>query len=130
MDNEPEVIREQMAETRASLADKIESLEGKVVGTVQDATCAVSDTVENVKEAVQETVTSVKDTVSDTVEGVKESLDLRRQVDRHPCLMMGAAVAVGYIGGSLLSRSTSHASRGGRRYRALPPEGTDWPQDQ
>src|SRR5439155_1299558 len=28
MDNEPEVIREQMAETRASLADKIESLEG------------------------------------------------------------------------------------------------------
>jgi ElaB/YqjD/DUF883 family membrane-anchored ribosome-binding protein len=120
MDNEPEMIRREMAETRASLTDKLEMLEDKVVDTVLDATSAVHDTVENVKDAVQETVTSVKDTVSDTVEGVRDVFNLSLQVDRHPCLMMGAAVAVGYIGGSLLSRFD-------RDHRPLPPVSA-WPE--
>jgi ElaB/YqjD/DUF883 family membrane-anchored ribosome-binding protein len=123
MDNEPEVIRQQMAETRASMADKLETLEEKVVGTVEGATTAVNETVENVKDAVQETVSTVKDTVSGTVEGVKEAFDLQRQVERHPCVMMGAAAAVGYVAGSLLSQSKGQASR-------LPPDGSEWRASQ
>jgi ElaB/YqjD/DUF883 family membrane-anchored ribosome-binding protein len=128
MDNEPEVIRREMAETRASLEQKLETLEDKVVGTLESANSAVNQTVENVTGAVQETVTSVKETASDTVESVKDVFDLRLQVDRHPYLMMGAAVAVGYVGGSLLSRAAGHATRSDGRH--LPPSGTTWPDER
>jgi hypothetical protein len=119
MDNEPEVIREQMAETRASLTEKLETLEQQVVGTVQGATSAVTETVENVKEAVHETVDTVKETFHDTVDGVRESLDLCKQVDRHPYLMMAAACSVGYISGRLLFPS-SHLAL------PLPSDGSAW----
>jgi ElaB/YqjD/DUF883 family membrane-anchored ribosome-binding protein len=100
MEDEPEMIREQMRETRAALSEKLETLEHQVVETVQGATTAVSETVENVKEAVQETVHSVQEAVS-----------LSRQVDRHPWLMMGGAVALGFLGGRLLfSRSLENGS--------------------
>jgi len=105
MDNEPEreVIRQQMEETRAALTDKLETLEHQVVDTVQGATTAVQETVATVKDAVQETVETVKGSVQETVETVKETFDLNRQVDRHPWLMFGGAVAVGYLGGRLLT---------------------------
>ena len=98
-DNEPEVIREQMQETRESLTEKLETLEQQVVGTVQGATAAVTDTVENVKEAVQETVDTVRDSVQGTVETVKETFNLPRQVERHPWPMMGGSFALGYLSG-------------------------------
>lgn len=117
MDSEPEVIRQQMEETRASLTEKLETLEQQVVGTVQGATTAVSETVESVKEAVQQTVDTVKGSVQDTVDSVKDTFDVPRQVDRYPWLMMGGAIALGYVGGRLLLRS----SEGPRTYWSSPP---------
>jgi hypothetical protein len=105
MDQESEKIRQQMEETRASLSDKLETLEEQVVGTVQQATCAVTETVENVKEAVQDTVETVKGSVSDTVETVRETFDLGRQVERHPCAMFFGSIAVGFVAGYFLDRS-------------------------
>jgi len=90
VDNELEVIRHQMEETRSSLADKLETLENEFRGTVEEATSAVSTTVE----AVQE-----------TVETVKETFDLRTQVERHPWPLMAGAVATGYVAGCLAERS-------------------------
>ena len=52
MDDEPEVIRQQMEVTRSDLTQKLEALETKVVNTVENTTCAVTDTVTSVKEAV------------------------------------------------------------------------------
>jgi ElaB/YqjD/DUF883 family membrane-anchored ribosome-binding protein len=112
----PEVIRQQMEETRASLAEKLGVLEEKVAGTVQEATEAVSETVETVKETVagtveavkdtvEGTVETVKDTVSTTVETVKETFDLAGHVDRHPWAMVGGSVLVGFVGGLLLGPS-------------------------
>jgi ElaB/YqjD/DUF883 family membrane-anchored ribosome-binding protein len=127
MDDEPEVIRQQMAETRSDLTRKIEALEHQVVSTVHSTTSAVTNTVESVKDAVQETVGSVKETVSDTVESVKETLDIRRQVDEHPWLMFGASVATGFTAGLLLGgrpkegdRITDLHSRG-EMFTARPP---------
>jgi ElaB/YqjD/DUF883 family membrane-anchored ribosome-binding protein len=121
MDYEPEVIEQeatikhQMEETRSSLADKLESLEQHVLGTVQDTTSAVTGTVDNVKESVEgtvesvrETVESVKDTIMETVENVKETvkeaLDLRLQTERHPWAVVGGSVALGFAAGYLLPR--------------------------
>lgn len=103
--DDPEVIRRRMEETRASLVEKLETLENQVVGTVQGTTSAVTDTVDTVKEGVQETVDTVKETMQEAVEAVKDTLDVRRQVDRHPWLMLGGAVAAGYVVGYLVTRA-------------------------
>jgi hypothetical protein len=114
MDQESEFIRQQMEETRASLTERLETLERQVVGTVQQATCAVTETVENVKEAVEETVGTVKETVSDTVETVKETFSLSRLVERHPCAMFSGSVAVGFVGGYFLASPRSRSTEGAR----------------
>jgi len=113
MENHTEVIRQQMTETRASLSDKLEALEEQVLSTVQDTRETVSETVEEVKEAVENTVETVTDTVQQSVTAVKETLDIRRHVENHPWAMMAGAMAVGYIGTTLLlPRSTSPAVEG------------------
>jgi len=108
MENDTEVIRQQMTETRASLSDKLEALEDQVLATVQDTRETVTETVEEVKEAVENTVETVTDTVQQSVAAVKETLDIRRHVENYPWAMVAGAVAVGYIGSTLLMpRSTS-----------------------
>jgi len=124
MDNDKseEMIQQQMKETRAALTEKLETLENKVVGTVAEATTAVSDTVEAIRETVNETVTTVNETVKGSVETVKETVhesvetvkdifDLPAHVDQHPWMMLGGSVAVGYCLGALLgSRSSAGSS--------------------
>src|SRR5260370_9935 len=85
MDDEPEVTRAQMDETRASLSEKLETLEHQVVDSVQDTSNAVHD----------------------TVAGVKDMFDLHLQVQRHPWLIVGGSIALGYLGGYLLLRRGS-----------------------
>src|SRR4051794_28774322 len=110
------VIMENMEGTRKDLADKLEQLEKKVtdtVGTVTNLVESVPETVDNVKESIQETVATVTDTVHDTlgavkhgvaetVESVKSFFDIPHHVDRHPWLMLGGSVLLGYLGGRLL----------------------------
>jgi prophage DNA circulation protein len=127
MANEKELIREQMEAKRTELSDKLEKLEKHVVNTVQEATSTVADavhgakevvatvkdtvegavegvkgTVENVTGAVGGAVEGVKETVSGAAQTVRETFDLPRQVERHPWLMIGGAVAVGFAAGKLL----------------------------
>jgi ElaB/YqjD/DUF883 family membrane-anchored ribosome-binding protein len=107
MANEPEeviheeVIRQQMADTRTALKDKLETLEQQVKDTVQGAT----DAVETVKDTVKETVETVKETVEETVQSVKETFNLSKHVQEHPWPAFACATAVGFVGGRLLSRA-------------------------
>jgi len=121
MEDELEVIRDQMQDTRSALTEKLEALQEKVVNTVQSITNPVVETVETVKKAVEDTVGAVKDTVHSTVstvsnaaeqtmETVKDTFNLSRQVERHPWLMMAGAVAVGYVGGQLLLPANTGSS--------------------
>jgi len=106
MDNETEVIKHQMLETRTALTEKLEALEEHVASTVKETTAAVEGTVESVKEAVESTVNAVKETVTDTVdtvkESVKETFDFNGHFQSHPWLMLGGATLLGYVGGKLL----------------------------
>jgi len=104
MENETELIRQQMLETRTALSEKLEALQEQVLSTVEGTTRTVTETVQTVQEAVQDTVSTVSESVQDTVETVKDTFDLNRQVKRHPWLMVGGAVAVGYLGTRLLER--------------------------
>jgi hypothetical protein len=82
MDDSPEVIRQQMEETRASLSEKLETLEQQVVGTVQGA----------------------RQSVADTVQSVKDAFDVKLQVQRHPWPMLAGSVAVGFATGAVMER--------------------------
>jgi len=128
MSDQPEVILQQMEETRSDLAQKVRTLEQQVVDTVAEANTAVAETVENVKETVenvkdafQETVDTVKEKVEETVESVKNAFDLSQQWDRHPWALMGGAVALGYLGGYLLGTTRTSSSRGERRAGSYVP---------
>src|SRR5262245_10198406 len=122
MDQEPDLIKEQMAETRVSLTDKIEKLEDTIkgnvestlqtaTGTVENVTEKVEETVSTVKEAVEGSVEAVKETVHETVETVKEAFNLRHHVQRHPWAMLGGAVVVGFLGGRLLGQAQRSRER-------------------
>jgi uncharacterized protein YjbJ (UPF0337 family) len=102
---DPEMIRAQMEQTRASLTEKLEALEQQVVGTVQEATSAVANTVETIKEAAQETVGTVKETVQETVDTVRQTFDVKLQFQRHPWVMFGGSMAMGYVAAGLAERS-------------------------
>jgi ElaB/YqjD/DUF883 family membrane-anchored ribosome-binding protein len=119
MDDEPEVIRQQMDETRTALADKLGRLEQQVsdtvhsaVETVESVRTAATETVESVRNSVQNTVDSVKQSVRDTVETVTDTFDLELQVDRHPWTMVAGAAAVGFVGGYLYSSSRESSGIG------------------
>jgi len=101
VDNELEVIRHEMEDTRASLADKLDTLENQVLGTVHDATAAVAHTVEDVRSVVD----SVTDSIHEGVESVKDTLNLSEQVRRHPWGMLCGAAAAGFFGGWLIGPS-------------------------
>jgi len=130
MDNDKseEMLQREMAETRASLTEKLETLEQKVVGTVESATTTVSETVDAIKETVHETVATVQDGVKGSVDSVKEIFDVPAHVDKHPWLMVGGSVAVGYCVGTLLMQNSqreaapafSNASMFGNHYAPVP----------
>lgn len=113
MADDPEVIRRQMDETKAHLAEKLEALESQVSSTVRGTTEAVADTVE----AVKDTVENVTESVQETVHSVSETFNLSRQFECHPWGMLGGSVAVGALVGYLLG---GEARRNGR---------TDWESD-
>jgi len=115
VDNELEVIRHQMEGTRASLADKLDTLESHVLDTVHEATDAVSHTVEDVKSVVG----NVTDSLQETVENVKEAFNLSDHVRRHPWMSLSGAVAVGYLGGTFLFPARSPEES---KAEALPRE--------
>jgi ElaB/YqjD/DUF883 family membrane-anchored ribosome-binding protein len=91
-----------------------ETMEG-VKSTVDQAMAGftqVQETVEGAKSAVDTLLESVKLTVDETVERVKTTADLADlldQVQQHPWLMLGSAILLGYILGSL-AKHTSSAS--------------------
>jgi len=113
------VIRDEMEQTRANLANKLGALENQVRETVSGATEAVSSTVEGVKEVVE--------TVSETMESVTETFNVSKQVEQNPWLAFGAAVATGFVVAQVLGRS-SHPTPAPAPVPPRPPEPQNLPR--
>lgn len=93
----PELIQEQMRETKSQLSDKLESLEQQfqVTDAVQTTRSAVAATAE----AVQATA----ETVAGAMQSVSHAFDVRRQIEQHPWIVLGGAAALGYLAHELLT---------------------------
>jgi ElaB/YqjD/DUF883 family membrane-anchored ribosome-binding protein len=112
VDSELEVIRDEMEQTRANLADKLGALENQVRETVSGATEAVSSTVEGVKEVVEN--------VTETVESVTETFNVSKHVEKHPWLALGAALAAGFVVAQILEGRSPPVPPSPEPY--LPPQ--------
>jgi ElaB/YqjD/DUF883 family membrane-anchored ribosome-binding protein len=124
VDNELEVIRHQMEEKRASLADKIDALENQVLeivhetgdqvtNIVQEVTSGVSDvvkTVETVVDDVKSTANTMTEGLEQTVESVKETFNVSEHIRQHPWLALGGAFVAGLAGGYLTGSSSERSS--------------------
>jgi prophage DNA circulation protein len=116
MVDSPEVIRQQMEETRQQLAEKLETLEHQVSETVQSTGTAVSATVG----AVQETVETVAEAVQDAVRAVTDVFDIRHHVKAHPWFFLGGSLLAGYIIVDFL-RGTRQQQQQHYPRQSLPP---------
>jgi len=121
MENETDVIRNQMTETRSSLTEKVERLQETVTATLENAASSVTDTVTSVTDAVQDTIHNVSDTVEHTVDSVKQTFDFRQQIQNHPWLLLGGAVGLGYLAGSLVGPRQRYRSTSWGRAEVAPP---------
>jgi ElaB/YqjD/DUF883 family membrane-anchored ribosome-binding protein len=151
-DRELEMIRDQMHQTRANLADKLGTLESQVRDTVETATSAVATatetvsntveevkevvsnvtetvtgTVSNVTETVQDVVSNVQETVQETVSSVASALDVPAYVRKAPFASVGCSFAVGLIGGYLLGGSRDSSSSNGSMFGM--GNGSSWGTD-
>jgi hypothetical protein len=107
------VIRQQMDDTKNQLSQKLQSLEHQVSETVQTTGTAVNATVG----AVQETVESITGAVQDAMKSVTSAFDLQQHVEKHPWIVLGGAVVLGYLSCELVEGPRdSHSSpdRSGR----------------
>jgi ElaB/YqjD/DUF883 family membrane-anchored ribosome-binding protein len=95
---EPEVIHQEIEETRADLAKKLETLESEITDTVKSAKETVTETIENVTETVQE-----------TVETVKKTFDLQYQMQRRPWTLLAGATVAGFVVGAFVLRQRRHS---------------------
>lgn len=95
----PELIEQQMLETRQALTEKVARLESTVVDTMQSATSAVQNTVETVKDTMDNVKSAVEETVSSVKASVAETFDISSHVREHPWAMVGGAAAIGLLTG-------------------------------
>ena len=93
----PELIQEQMKETKSQLSDKLESLEQQF---------QVTDAVQTTRSAVAATAEAVHATaegVTGALQSVSNAFDIRRQIEQHPWMVLGGAAALGYLAHELLT---------------------------
>jgi len=82
-------MRQDIDTTRAAMADKLEALEDRVMGTVHSAQETVEDSLQRAK---------------DTVATVKRNFDIKYQVEQHPWTMVGGCFLAGLALGGLCPR--------------------------
>jgi hypothetical protein len=99
-----------MTETRRTVEDQVQETAEQIKSTVNRALGSFtpeSKTADQAKAAVDETLESVKATVHETFERVKPVADLLDHVQQSSWLMLGSAILLGYILGSVAGEKAS-----------------------
>jgi hypothetical protein len=116
MDQRESHIKRNIEETRAAMNEKIDKIEGKVHNTMEGTQSTldtmvgginrVKGTIDETKSVVDNSIDTIKQAVDETVERVKYTAELIEQVKHNPWIMIGSAVLVGYVMGSLNREGT------------------------
>jgi hypothetical protein len=111
MDQEEIQIRRSINETRIAMGEKIDMIANRVHTTIVGPKIAADNLIENLaqaKQTMQEQAgvidnddKPVHHAIAETIERVKAILYLIERVNQDPWVMLGSALLVGYIIGSL-----------------------------
>jgi ElaB/YqjD/DUF883 family membrane-anchored ribosome-binding protein len=104
IDREPETLPAGLDEPKASLADKLGTLEEGIKDTWHSATAAATRAAASVKEAAVTTAQAVRGAAHNTSEAVGRALDLPAHTRRHPWVLIGGALFLGLAAGYLVGR--------------------------
>jgi ElaB/YqjD/DUF883 family membrane-anchored ribosome-binding protein len=104
INREPETLQAGLEDPRASLADKMGTLEEGIKDAWHGATAAAARAVEGVKSATETTVHAVQGAAHSTSKAMGRAFDVPAHVRRHPWAMMGGAMLLGVAAGYLLGR--------------------------
>jgi len=115
----PEVIRHQMEDTKMQLSEKLLSLESRVSESVHSTVAVVHATVES----VQETLHTVTGAVQNAAQAVNDAFDFRREIDRHPLLVVGGAVVLGYLAVEFMAGAEKKSDQTPEAAHSPPPFG-------
>jgi len=96
VDKSAEAIRTEMDETRSSLSEKLGELEGRVSDTVRTASAAVTGTTDSVKGAI---------------DSIGVAFDIPSHARRHPWIVIGGSVALGYLAARLMQGNAREPRR-------------------
>jgi hypothetical protein len=128
MDQGESDIRQDIEGTRAAMAEKIGMVEERAqetmvgvkstVGHAVEGFKQAQETAEGAKSAVDTIIEGVKLTVDETVERLETTANLIDQVKQDPWILLGSALLLGYILGSLARETSSAPDR--RPHRSHP----------
>lgn len=85
-----------------SVRDTMENVTGSVGGAVEGVKESFAGAAASMQDTFAGAAESVRETFHNVSESVRDTFDFPKQVDRHPWLMVGGAVAVGFVAGKLL----------------------------
>jgi hypothetical protein len=121
MDQTAGNIRRDIEETRAAMTEKVGMLAERaqetresVKSTIDRAMAGfkqVQETMEGTKSVADRLIDGVKLTVDETVERVHTTADLLHQARQNPWIILGGAILLGYILGSLARQASPAPSR-------------------
>jgi ElaB/YqjD/DUF883 family membrane-anchored ribosome-binding protein len=104
---EPQLaVTENMAGVEERVQQMVEGLKS-TVHRAMERFKQMQETVDGAKTAVDELIESIKGTVNETVERVKPTADLLDDVQQNPWFLVGSAILMGYVLGSLARENTS-----------------------
>jgi hypothetical protein len=104
IEREPEVQRAAGGETGAGMTDMLETMEQGVKDAWQHTAAGITDMMESIRVSVETAVQSVQGAAHDSGAAVGRLLDLRAHVRRHPWLMVGGALLLGWAAWSVVGR--------------------------
>jgi archaellum component FlaC len=107
MDQRQSKVGEDIENTRAVMAEKIDMIEDRVNQTMDGTKSTIDNvmhkvkdvqgTIEEAKSTVDNLLDTIKQTMEETMERVKSTASLIEQVDQNPWIMFGSAILTGYI---------------------------------
>jgi ElaB/YqjD/DUF883 family membrane-anchored ribosome-binding protein len=108
IDEGRDAVTEHTGRVEAQVQETVDGVKATVESAMEGFK-QVQETVGEAKAAVDEILESVQGTVHETVERMQPAADLLEHVQQNPWLLLGGAILMGYILGSLAGeKGSSH----------------------
>jgi ElaB/YqjD/DUF883 family membrane-anchored ribosome-binding protein len=103
--------------TASAAGDSFQKLHEEFASVVHTTTSAACEAVEAIKDTLESATAGIKD----AAQSVSQAVDLHRQVQEHPWLVVGGSIALGFLAAQLLE-GTEQAVSASPQMRSPPAQ--------